>query len=90
MFVEIMLFMFDMIQDRYYIPKHGQKWINKTLNSSWRVHKSRVKKDHYTKYDTDEKRIENRPPEIPLDDFKILLKYWADEGVQVKHIDMSI
>ncbi|KAL6558324.1 hypothetical protein OROMI_018674 [Orobanche minor] len=68
--------------DRYNIPAHGEKYINKTLNSLWRVHKSRVKKDHYTKYDSDEKRIENRPHDIPLEDFKNLLKYWADEGVQ--------
>lgn len=47
------------------------------------MHKSRVKKDHYTEYDSDEKRIENRPRDIPLEDFKVLLKYWADEGVQV-------
>ncbi|KAL6580437.1 hypothetical protein OROMI_008461 [Orobanche minor] len=66
----------------YDIPAHGGKYINMILNSLWRVHKSRVKKDHNTKYDSDEKRIENRPHDIPLEDFKILLKYWADEGVQ--------
>ncbi|KAL6550154.1 hypothetical protein OROMI_020642 [Orobanche minor] len=27
-------------------------------------------------------RIGNRPHDIPLEDFKIFLKYWADEGVQ--------
>ncbi|KAL6574897.1 hypothetical protein OROMI_012182 [Orobanche minor] len=64
-------------------PAHGEKYINKTLNSLWRVHKSRVKKDHYTKYDSDEKRTENRPHDIPLEDFKILLKYRADEGLQI-------
>ncbi|KAL6580027.1 hypothetical protein OROMI_008051 [Orobanche minor] len=31
---------------------------------------------------SDEKRFENRPHDIPLEDFKNLLKYWADEGVQ--------
>ncbi|KAL6521881.1 hypothetical protein OROMI_031758 [Orobanche minor] len=56
-----------------------KKMLKYTLD---RVHKSRVKKDHYTKYDSDEKRIENRPHDIPLEDFKNLLKYWADEGVQ--------
>ncbi|KAL6571205.1 hypothetical protein OROHE_002848 [Orobanche hederae] len=39
-------------------------------------------KDLRFKYDSDEKRTENRPHDIPLEDFKILLKYWADEGVQ--------
>ncbi|KAL8155641.1 hypothetical protein AgCh_000876 [Apium graveolens] len=68
--------------ERCDIPPGGLKWINKTLNTCWRVHKSRVKKEHYTKYDSDELRIENRPLKIPLEDFKLLLKYWADEGVQ--------
>ncbi|KAL8135257.1 hypothetical protein AgCh_010064 [Apium graveolens] len=70
-------------KDRYDIPAQGEKYLNKTLNTLWRVHKSRVKKAHYTKYDSDEKRIQNRPHEIPLEDFKVLLKYWADEEVQV-------
>ncbi|XP_063948205.1 uncharacterized protein LOC108217084 [Daucus carota subsp. sativus] len=74
--------MVDYTLERYDIPDGGLKWINKTLNTCWRVHKSRVKKEHYTKYDTDEQRLENRPLEIPLEDFKLLLKYWADEGVQ--------
>ncbi|KAL6580881.1 hypothetical protein OROMI_006804 [Orobanche minor] len=39
-------------------------------------------KDLRFKYDSDEKRTENRPQDIPLEDFKILLKYSADEGVQ--------
>lgn len=78
-----MHFMFHILQERYDIPERGQKWINTTLSTCWRVHKSRVKKDHYTKYGTDEERIENRPDEIPLEDFKLLMKYWADEGVQV-------
>ncbi|KAL8116811.1 hypothetical protein AgCh_023105 [Apium graveolens] len=42
---------------------------------------SRIK-EHYTKYDTDEQRLENRPHKISLDDFKFLMKYWGDEGVK--------
>ena len=84
--IEIMHFLFAILQDRYDIPGHGERYIMKTLNDLWKVHNCRVKKDHFTKYDNDEKRIENRPHEIPLEDFKILLKYWADEGVQVTHL----
>ncbi|KAL8134452.1 hypothetical protein AgCh_009463 [Apium graveolens] len=68
--------------ERYDIPPGGLKWINKILNTCWRVHKSRVKKEHYTKYDSNELRIENRPLDIRVKDFKLLLKYWIDEGVQ--------
>ena len=42
-----------------------------------------MKEKYYTKYNTDEDRMANRPTEIPLEDFKLLLKYWEDESVQV-------
>ena len=42
-----------------------------------------MKAKYYTKYETDEDRMANRPTEIPLEDFKLLLKYWEDETVQV-------
>ncbi|XP_074327674.1 uncharacterized protein LOC141665584 [Apium graveolens] len=74
--------MLDYTLERFDIPEHGYKWINMTLNIDWRAYKCRVKKDHYLKYKTDEERIEYRPDEIPLDDFKLLMMYWADEEVQ--------
>lgn len=57
-------------------------WVYKTPNASWRVYKSRMKKN-YTRYENDEQRLQNRPDQIPLEDFKLLLRYWADESVQV-------
>lgn len=42
-----------------------------------------MKAAYYTKYHTDEDRIAHRPNVIPLEDFKLLVKYWGDEAVQV-------
>lgn len=42
-----------------------------------------MKQNHYSEYDNDEERIRNRPDCIPLEDFKMLVKYWSDEAVQV-------
>ena len=53
-----------------------------TLNRAWRLHKSRFKTKHYTLLHTDEERFEKRPDDISLEDFKILMAYWADEEVQ--------
>ncbi|KAL8104401.1 hypothetical protein AgCh_028563 [Apium graveolens] len=80
---ELSNFLGTLVKDheRYDIPTGGLEWINKTLNTCWRVHKSRIKKEHYTKYDTDEQRLENMPHEISLEDFKLLMKYWAGERV---------
>lgn len=74
----------DTLQGRYVIPQEGEKWVLKTLNSLWRTHKSRTKTRFFTKYHNDEERIQNRPDQIPLEEFKMLLKYWSDEGVQVQ------
>lgn len=53
------------------------------MADQFRTYKSRVKETYYTAYTTDEERLKNRPREIPLAEFKILLKYWNDEKVQV-------
>ncbi|XP_074352079.1 uncharacterized protein LOC141691240 [Apium graveolens] len=44
--------------------------------------KCRVKTKYYNKYETDEERLERRPETVPLEDFKMLLRYWGDEAVQ--------
>ena len=56
----------------------------KSINSAWKGYKSRTKTAHYTAYATDEERLENRPEEIPLEEFKLLLQYWGDEDIKVK------
>ncbi|KAL8147286.1 hypothetical protein AgCh_004851 [Apium graveolens] len=65
---------------KYVIPDEGRKWVYTTLSNAWKIHKARVKKAHYTKYNTDEDRLDNRPNRVPLEDFKMLLKYWGDEA----------
>ncbi|WOH00508.1 hypothetical protein DCAR_0519873 [Daucus carota subsp. sativus] len=67
-----------MSRARFDIPEDGRKWVYTTLSVAWKLHKARVKKAYYTKYDNDEERLENRPDRVPLEDFKMLLKYWGD------------
>ncbi|KAL6569228.1 hypothetical protein OROHE_003509 [Orobanche hederae] len=73
--------MLEYTLERFDIAPEGKKWVYKTLNSSWRTHKSRVKQIHYSQLDNDEERIRNRPDNISLEDFK-LLKYWSDDAVK--------
>lgn len=54
-----------------------------TINESWKQFKCHVKTKYYKKYETDEERLERRPETVPLEDFKMLLRYWGDEAVQV-------
>lgn len=48
----------------------------------WRLHKSRIKAEYYSKYETDEERLKHRPLTIPLEQFRVLLQYWGDGSVQ--------
>ncbi|KAL6577016.1 hypothetical protein OROMI_011292 [Orobanche minor] len=42
------------------------------------------KNNYYYPFPTDEERLKNKPEEVSLSDWKVLLKYWADEKVQDK------
>ena len=42
-----------------------------------------MKTKHYSNLPNDDERMAKRPDDIPLEDFKTLLKFWADEHVQV-------
>lgn len=73
------------MQDKYIVPEDAKPWVNKTMSDQFRSYKSRIKRDNYNPYPTDEERLAHRPEEVPLSDWKILLTYWADEKVQVTH-----
>ncbi|KAK1373229.1 hypothetical protein POM88_029422 [Heracleum sosnowskyi] len=74
----------EYIKTEYIIPEEGKYWVLKTLDDNWRVYKSHIKARCFTKYDNDEDRLKSKPPTIPLQQFKVLLKYWSDESVQEK------
>ncbi|KAL8094405.1 hypothetical protein AgCh_036076 [Apium graveolens] len=69
---------------KYIILEEGKGWVLRTMAELWRIHKSRVKAEYYTKYSTDKERLQNMPASIPLEKFKVLLEYWGDEDVQTK------
>ncbi|KAK1366093.1 hypothetical protein POM88_041654 [Heracleum sosnowskyi] len=72
----------EYVQDKYIIPEDAVPWINKSMSDHFRSFKGRIKRDHYKPYSTDDERLAHRPEEVPLSDWRILLKYWGDEKVQ--------
>ncbi|XP_017250517.2 uncharacterized protein LOC108221130 [Daucus carota subsp. sativus] len=76
--------LWEYVKDKYVIPEEGYDWVMTTMRDLFRGYKARIKRDYYYKYQTDEERLENRPREVPLKDFKILLEYWADEKIAKK------
>ncbi|KAJ8436297.1 hypothetical protein Cgig2_017434 [Carnegiea gigantea] len=75
--------MWGYVNEKYIIPSSAKKWVLQTIRDSWRVFKSRIKRDHYYKYDNDNARWENRPTRVLDSHFKVLLQYWNDSTVQV-------
>ncbi|KAL6574731.1 hypothetical protein OROMI_012016 [Orobanche minor] len=76
--------LWEYVKDKYTIPEDAKKWVLKALNDQFRSYKSRIKRDYYYPFPTDEERLKNKPGEVSLSDWKVLLKYWADEKVQDK------
>ncbi|KAJ8427009.1 hypothetical protein Cgig2_004211 [Carnegiea gigantea] len=74
--------MWGYVNEKYIIPSSAKKWVLQTIRDSWRVFKSRIKRDHYYKYDNDNARWENRPTRVLDSHFKVLLQYWNDSTVQ--------
>ena len=60
------------------------------MSDLFRSCKCRLKRDYYRKYTTDEERLENRPREVSLAEWKILLKYWGHEEIQVYKCQNSV
>ncbi|WCJ37839.1 hypothetical protein M5689_018938 [Euphorbia peplus] len=74
--------MWEFVKDKYIIPEEGKPWVMHTIREAWKAYKCRIKANHYTCYDNDDERLEHKPDDIPLEEFKTLLNYWADEKVQ--------
>lgn len=71
------------LHTKYAVPGEGWTYSLRTIGALWRLHKSMIKKDRYMKYTNDDDKIKNKPDVISLEEFKVLLKYWVDEKVQV-------
>ncbi|KAF7808065.1 putative transposase, Ptta/En/Spm, plant [Senna tora] len=67
---------------QYILHAQAERYVMKTINEAWRIHKCRVKISHFTKYRTDAERLKNRRLSIPETQFKKLIKYWKIEKVK--------
>ncbi|KAK1395382.1 hypothetical protein POM88_014438 [Heracleum sosnowskyi] len=74
--------LWEYVKDKYIVPDDAKPWVNKSMSDHFRSYKSRIKRDYYNTYPTDEERLSHRPEEVSLSDWKILLNYWGDEKVQ--------
>ncbi|GAB2288274.1 hypothetical protein Dimus_022614 [Dionaea muscipula] len=70
--------MWDYVKKRWVVSNGAKKWVLQTIGVLWRNFKNKVKRDHYTPYETTKMRWKNRPEDVSDEDFKFLLKKWKD------------
>ncbi|GAB2266103.1 hypothetical protein Dimus_001127, partial [Dionaea muscipula] len=70
--------MWDYVKKRWVVPNEAKKWVLQTIGVLWRNFKGRLKRDHYTPYETTKMRWKNRLEDVSDEDFKFLLKKWKD------------
>ncbi|KAI5354415.1 hypothetical protein L3X38_007310 [Prunus dulcis] len=65
------------VQDNTDVPDAYRPHCLKIVGNRWRDWKCRLKKEWYDKYETNEERLAITPPQVPTDQWKILVKYWG-------------
>ena len=72
-----------MVQQKFDVGEHAKKWVLGTICSSWRNHKCRLKKKYFKPSMSSEYNFKNRPPSVPLEQWKILVKFWKSDFAKV-------
>lgn len=65
------------------IPEEGLDYVMTTINILWRVHKLRVKKQHYYAYDNDDDRRKNCLKTMSDQQLLDLLQYRNMEEIEI-------
>ncbi|KAF7807569.1 putative transposase [Senna tora] len=50
---------------KFNVPHEGKKWVESTIQDSWRRYKCKIKKSHFQKFANMSERLKNCPPNIP-------------------------
>ncbi|CAI8602667.1 unnamed protein product [Vicia faba] len=67
---------------KFILPVEARDWIETTVREAWRRYKHKIKKNHFLKYSDMTERLKNRPPNVPIAQFKSLCAYWSKETIQ--------
>ncbi|XLR23306.1 hypothetical protein S83_051206, partial [Arachis hypogaea] len=63
--------------EKFDIGVLGKAWVFKTLGSSWRTYKSRLKTQYFKENMSLAYNMKNCPRTVPLDHWKILIQFWS-------------
>ncbi|KAD3066893.1 hypothetical protein E3N88_34773 [Mikania micrantha] len=71
-----------LVFEKYDVPDVAKTWVLKTIGKSYKVHKCRFKQKHFYQFKDNKTRWNNRPNNIPEDDFRQLLRLWSNKDVE--------
>ena len=65
------------------IDDERKKWVLQCLGKKYRDYKKDIKDKYYLSLNTDEERLQHRPPDVSSEDWAWLVQYWGNPKVQV-------
>ncbi|KAL5766275.1 hypothetical protein ACOSP7_016892 [Xanthoceras sorbifolium] len=74
--------MWKEVKDNTNAPEQYRRKCLANIGSLWRSWKSRVKRNYYTKFETDEERLVITPFRVIRKQREILVKYWNTDRAQ--------
>nr|XP_016440143.1 PREDICTED: uncharacterized protein LOC107765940 isoform X3 [Nicotiana tabacum] len=69
-------------KNKHDIPDSAKRYTFETVRDSWRKHKCKLKDYHFDPYESGESRMQHVPEDVPVCQFKELLRYWNSEKLQ--------
>ncbi|XP_027912157.1 uncharacterized protein LOC114171147 isoform X1 [Vigna unguiculata] len=76
--------MWKTVLSKFDIEERAKKWVLGSICSSWRNHKCRLKTKYFFPNMPDDYNFKNRPPSVPLEQWKILIKFWKSDIAKVR------
>ncbi|RWR75198.1 transposon protein, putative, CACTA, En/Spm sub-class, expressed [Cinnamomum micranthum f. kanehirae] len=74
--------MWKHIQDYAVVDDERKKWVLQSLGKKYRDYRKDIKDKYYSPWNTDDERLQHRPPDVSSEDWAWLVQYWGSPEVQ--------
>ncbi|XLS93670.1 hypothetical protein HN51_069678, partial [Arachis hypogaea] len=75
---------------KYNIPSDAEPWVIDTIGEAWKQFKKRIKKYHYTPYNSFREMMKNRPMTVPELHFRKLVQFWRLDIIKLSYFHNSL
>ncbi|XLS44815.1 hypothetical protein HN51_001680 [Arachis hypogaea] len=82
--------MLDYAKSKYNIPSDAEPWVIDTIGEAWKQFKKRIKKYHYTPYNSFREMMKNCPMTVPELHFRKLVQFWRLDIIKVSYFHNSL